>query len=752
VRTLLLDYLEREEPALLLKVQKALHALLQHNQPPKDSVAWQEHQMTMAFNEWLFIKDSARRKELEQQIASLIASGVEPDFTVIKHLKRERTPLDFVVPDTWKKYLHQQGYTALGLKDFWKDVFYWALPLWAILAGFLAFWPLEVAICEGEKLLFMQGEEELELCIDSQADQILVNEHRARRLLEEKEYELLEVLIRLKYDPDSSNIILGDTSMRQITIGIRNYGAGRDSLSLPDSGGLSNILNTTSPEPENDVRYFWSLLSEKDYQLVEDTLTKQALDSFRIHLAADYYNLGATLHPTLEAYSEEDSIYIQTRDSVCYFFEKAYDLDIKDDTIQYAYNWCQTPLQRDTLISEEINPAIDTAEASPRLPEIRGRRVYAPETGTYIIIEDQSTESLETIQWDSIAADSIRRIVQQDSLPTTDKDSPTASRKGNAGAWFLNDKQGEVLAIIYCDTIGAFRGNIAPFKREGLWGFIDTSGTEVISPQFDSPGIPKPKMVTVPGGSFQMGDTFGDGSEDERPVHEVELNSFQMATTETTFEAYDLFCRATGRTLVSDIDWGRVQRPIINVSWYDAVEYCNWLSIQHGLQLVYRIDKTKKDPNNSSGLDDVKWTVQANWAANGYRLPTEAEWEYAAKGGPNQDSYRYSGSDSLDVVAWYTANSDRKTHLVGQKQANSLGLYDLSGNVWEWCWDWYGEDYYQQNEGDKRNPRGPVSGDYRVVRGGSWYYSSNFCRCSDRSWINADFRDFYTGFRVLRYP
>ena len=280
-----------------------------------------------------------------------------------------------------------------------------------------------------------------------------------------------------------------------------------------------------------------------------------------------------------------------------------------------------------------ISPA-DTPEISPTLPEIEGRRVYDPETGTYIIVEDPPTESLETIQWDTIATDSIRRIVQQDSFSTIDENSPTASRKGNAGAWFLNDKDGKPITLIYCDTIGSFKGTIAPFKREGLWGFIDTAGTEVIPPQFDKPGIPKPKMELVPGGKFQMGDTFGDGDEDERPVHEVQLNSFQMAATETTLAAYDLFCKATGRDLVKDRDWGRGQRPVIYVNWYDAIEYCNWLSIQHNLQPVYRIDKNRKDPNNTNSSDYLKWTVQSNWAANGYRLPTEAEWEYAAKGGP----------------------------------------------------------------------------------------------------------------------
>ena len=121
-------------------------------------------------------------------------------------------------------------------------------------------------------------------------------------------------------------------------------------------------------------------------------------------------------------------------------------------------------------------------------------------------------------------------------------------------------------------------------------------------------------------------------------------------------------------------------------------------------------------------------------------LPTEAEWEYAAKGGPNQDPYRYSGSDSSGCGSLVYNNSGYKTQLVGQKQANSLGLYDLSGNVWEWCWDWYGEDYYQGLESGSRNPKGPESGDYRVVRGGSWNDINYNCRVSNRSWSGSDVR------------
>lgn len=164
--------------------------------------------------------------------------------------------------------------------------------------------------------------------------------------------------------------------------------------------------------------------------------------------------------------------------------------------------------------------------------------------------------------------------------------------------------------------------------------------------------------------------------------------------------------------------------PVEGISWYDAVEYCNKRSLREGLQPYYSIDKSAKDPNNASVNDNVKWTVAIVSGANGYRLPTEIEWEYAAGGGQASKSYVYSGSDDPDEVAWYwrnagdkrlsgdwnwpaIENNNSRPRAVGLKKPNELGLYDMSGNVREWCWNWY-ED------------RDTESGQYRVVKGGGW--------------------------------
>ncbi|MEO1715239.1 MAG: SUMF1/EgtB/PvdO family nonheme iron enzyme, partial [Bacteroidota bacterium] len=173
--------------------------------------------------------------------------------------------------------------------------------------------------------------------------------------------------------------------------------------------------------------------------------------------------------------------------------------------------------------------------------------------------------------------------------------------------------------------------------------------------------------------------------------------------------------------------------PLTEVSWYGAVTYCNWLSEQSGLEPAYQINGTQ---------------ITVNRQANGYRLPTEAEWEYAARGGQQSRNYRYAGSNDLGKVGWYKGNSGSNTHPVGNKAANELELYDMSGNVWEWCWDWYDEDYYSSSP--KNNPLGPLSGSNRVVRGGSWVSDARFCRSANRDGNDPSDCNYGVGFRLAR--
>ncbi len=246
-------------------------------------------------------------------------------------------------------------------------------------------------------------------------------------------------------------------------------------------------------------------------------------------------------------------------------------------------------------------------------------------------------------------------------------------------------------------------------------------------------------MVLVEKGSFTMGDTRDGGNGDEKPTHKVTFTyDFHIGKYEVTFEEYDVFCEATGKSKPSDSGWGRGQRPIINVSWNDSIAYCNWLSEKEGLPVAYD-DKGNFLDKNGNITTDPSMVM-------GYRLPTEAEWEYAARGGKNNDSFTYSGSEKADEVAWYKSNSEGKTQTVGLKKPNTLGIYDMSGNVWEWCSDYY--SLYTSSA--KTNPFVNADSPRRVIRGGSWDNSVMLLRVAFRNlYSNTDISG-GLGFRTCR--
>jgi formylglycine-generating enzyme required for sulfatase activity len=215
-------------------------------------------------------------------------------------------------------------------------------------------------------------------------------------------------------------------------------------------------------------------------------------------------------------------------------------------------------------------------------------------------------------------------------------------------------------------------------------------------------------MVFVQGGTFRMGCTAeqqDDCDGDEKPVHEVTLSSYYIGKYEVTQAQWEALMGSNP----SKFKGGNL--PVENVSW-----------------------------------DDVQVFIERLNAATGkrYRLPTEAEWEYAARGGKRSRNYKYSGSNSVEDVAWMDNNSGETTHPVGTKKANELGIYDMSGNVFEWCHDWY-DDY---PDSAQNNPVGASSGSYRVGRGGSWSYYAGICRMAIRGSRSPGRRDGLLGFRV----
>ena len=219
-------------------------------------------------------------------------------------------------------------------------------------------------------------------------------------------------------------------------------------------------------------------------------------------------------------------------------------------------------------------------------------------------------------------------------------------------------------------------------------------------------------MVYVEGGSFDMGATYeqvDNALDNEKPVHRVTLSGYYIGMYEVTQELWEAVMGSNPSYHAAS------QYPVESVSWNDCKEFVSRLSSLTGRT---------------------------------FRLPTEAEWEYAARGGNQSRHYKYSGSDNIGNVAWHAGNSGSSTHAVGTRTANELGIYDMSGNVWEWCSDWYG--FY--SAGAQTNPQGPSSGSLRVLRGGSWYGCARYCRVSYRNYDDPDLSSISRGLRLVLVP
>lgn len=327
---------------------------------------------------------------------------------------------------------------------------------------------------------------------------------------------------------------------------------------------------------------------------------------------------------------------------------------------------------------------------------------------------------------------------------------------GNVAEWVW-DIEGDYPGFPLCDP----RGVAAGTDRIVRGGHFQQAEGVAVSDRSDAPQGSQSstvgfriartvdRMVMVPGGAFTMGCTAEqepDCQNDEYPPHAVTVDDFFLSRFEVTQsdwaalvpEYTPLYNRGAGPDY-----------PAYRISWYDAATYCNRLSLSEGKTPAYYFDEDFTMVFDSLVGDQLTY-VDIYWDtdADGYRLPTEAEWEYAGRGGQSGQETVYSGSNDLDAIAWHSGNSSVSSQPVGGRAPNELGLYDMTGNIYEWCWDWYDSNYYETGGSD--NPAGPASSTLRTIRGGSWNTTADGSRVANRLNFLPGARRTTFAFRVAR--
>lgn len=915
-RAQLVEFLERQHPEVLTQVRQSLHDLFQNQnlQPPKESAAWEEFNLNMAFNEWSFTSDKARKKELEKEIQQALAKGVETDFTVVKYLEGEKGPLDFILPNAWKRKIKYDGGQVSLVKRYWKDLVYGALPVWIAVTILLWCYQPQVTGCEANAIRTLDYQDNTyTVCTETPVAKLIYHEFLFRTGVEANwPVAIMDSVMTALQGPDTTDWekitgmslpadnaryldsllqatakvyednrpAKGDSLLEQTYFhylqnrAVTFYNWGVANANTADSLFLENILDAEIWRLKDRACWYFERAAAFNDQLpaslqlsaISRTGNFCAVNQVRIQLderrsgtfaltlrdtlrnggfLVEDYTLGnVRAGNTVRYFTPDDTVianqlmtFLQDRFAFDALrsemaarssddLEKVLEVAIDDDDRLVNFGGYVLTETGDPLGGVQIkgpenmtiqtdNSGYYTFELSEPLPrQLTLTYTKAGWDTTAVTMPLQENVSLPPVSMDEVAplvAISLTGRVQdantQEGLPgVTIQPTLEGMDAGQSGpngqfTYILNVPDDIALPITFTFSQGGYQPERFELTTlEGASGLIialapdESPSIPVDTPAVTTPPIDsaatawqaiantqdirtildfltqypeastKPQalermealalatlardMVTVAGGTFDMGCTKEQGndcSSDEEPVHAVTLSSYGISRYEVTNSLFAAFLNSygsdtlkagpnAGEKLIYEYEWGvqlnkgiwmpaegYAQHPVVYVTWYGANTFAAWA-------------------NAKSGID--------------YHLPTEAQWEFAARGGNQTRGYKFSGSDDLGDVAWSDENSydlgsdhpDYGTHPVGLKNANELGLRDMSGNVWEWCSDWYGS----YTRGNQVDPRGPEDGSSRVLRGGSWDFNTSDCRVSDRDRDDPGFRNYFIGFRLAQ--
>ncbi|MBK6932615.1 MAG: SUMF1/EgtB/PvdO family nonheme iron enzyme [Saprospirales bacterium] len=763
VRAQLVEYLETiDAGAYLRQLRRRLHDFLQRQKPPPEgSSAAEAWQMHLALNEWRSTADRKRRRQLEKEIEEKLNAGVEADFTAVQYLEKPG-PLDFIVPRRWRKWVHPAGMPGLGWKPRAREALAAGL-LWLSLSAGALWWPAPVEPCAGDRVAYKGAT----YCIDTGADQIRIYEYLIRDTLAAGKLDAADSLLSANnpYPWEGETLAYLDSLHRATArrTAIDYYRRGRNYLRSPADTLAGAPARDTAcrcftrafelDSTDLDLRQaaFWCRGQRDTAKITYDIaaalpgLVTDAAGAPLAGLRVEALEYGLpmvtdrrgryTLRLPKDYPRPDVTIIITSKNGM------VYDTTVRVDGVKrlpaiVIYN--NLPAEAPGALKglQLVGQVLDAATGLP----VEGGKVSGVCSTSIGIFSDSSV------------TDKDGRYAL--AFPWDDRYAPKATIQVSA-------PNGQVRFWPYVAEIPM----VEIKDRDKLPDTLNIRLSRLSAPPATdpaatapTPGAPipdLPPMARIPGGTFMMGSN--DGESDEKPPHEVTIGEFWMGKYEVTNAQFAAFLNndsGAGKNLDEWIDLDgtydgekcRIMRtaggaftvekgyenyPVIYVSWYGARAYCAWVSAL-----------TKQN----------------------YRLPTEAEWEYAAGNGGKHTKYSWGddppsgkqGGNVADETAkkrysdWTIFDGYTDGHVytapVGQFDANAFGLHDMSGNVWEWCSDWYGA----YSSGSQTDPTGPSSGSVRVIRGGSWSDVPQGCRVADRDYDAPGYRVNVTGFRLAR--